>query len=260
MKNCPECNNQCNDDCDLCPSCGYGFQCERNELQKSIELYGVLDTWQEKSKNDARIHNIIDNIRTVVGILLVIISLTFLITSIVIGVTSNSNYETIKRLDTFMVASIVFILIFLITHEISEAILKYFELDKCSTWIKKNNLDALKSPALNEYQSAKRKKATMIAHNLDITYASVNQDYVNTRFVGYIIDIVIRFILYVIGGVSAYYFIKFGYILGTNDTAFNIIFGCILSIAIFAPPFVTKIVTHIYTSPAEKWYLNEKNK
>ena len=184
MKNCPECSNQCNDDCEVCPSCGYGFQCERNELQESIELYGALDAWQANSKRDAKLHNIFENINLVFAALLLITGLIFIIESIVIGVTSNSDYETIQRLDTFMVASIVFMLIFLIGQEVLETILKYFELDKCSTWIKKNNLDALKSPALNDYQSAKRKKATMIAHNLDITYASVKQDYVNTRIVG----------------------------------------------------------------------------
>lgn len=77
----------------------------------------TADAWQANSKRDAKLHNIFENINLVFAALLLITGLIFIIASIVIGVTSNSDYETIQRLDTFMVASIVFMLIFLIGQQ-----------------------------------------------------------------------------------------------------------------------------------------------
>lgn len=258
MKTCPDCNNQTDDNSASCAACGYAFADEaKNEMQRSVESVGITLSWKTYKKGAIKAYNVINGIKTATDILNIIF---FVGCAILFFVVYGKSTETI--LSNYILWAPLIIVVgehLVIADKIFDTVVKRIELNQCSSWLKENALNGLKSPALAICDLSKKQKgySGSIAHNRDIVYAANDNNYIKTRTKGYTIEIIIGIIIDIACGISGY-FAVLNVILKKTD-AFAIVSVAILLACLILPAFIYKLIRQKYSAPAITWMEKVKN-
>lgn len=267
---CPECGNPTNISDTVCSECGCKLP-ERKPtdmtrqayLQRRISEIGSIEAWEKENKSEAQTNLTLTIISAIFGICALILGITFIVYLIVNGIKTSNQAEMFAKFQYETIRFTLSTAVLLVVGDIFSQIRDGYELQKCTAWLSRNNIDGTKCLTLVDFSGQKKRKSDNLAHNLDVAYYGANRALLKKRIIGLVVEEIFRCITIILLGIVIAPTVNQLLIARGKAPFWNPYiaygFSAATAVGIGIMTLIDFIVKRKFSSPAEEWFLSVKN-